>query len=190
MNGPDPGPGAGGWRGGRPELVVAAVAVAAAAAAGYAVAGPRAVTIIVIATAAAALVVVRFLLPPAGPPVAIDAGSDAITAGWSAYRYWHSLGELRDGMASRAAYEVRLRPALEHLLAARLAEHHGVNLYRDPAAARRLLCRDGRDNDLWAWVDPARAGPSIGAEVRAGDAEPPGIPRRTLERLINRLEQL
>ena len=44
---------------------------------------------------------------------------------------------------------------LEHLLAARLAERHGVHLYQDPEAARRLLCRSGRDADLWPWIDPA-----------------------------------
>ena len=51
-------------------------------------------------------------------------------------------------------YQAELRPVLEHLLAARLAERHGVNLYGDPEAARRLLCRTSRDADLWAWVDP------------------------------------
>jgi len=44
---------------------------------------------------------------------------------------------------------------LEHLLAARLAERHGVNLYQDPAAARAVLCRDSRGAELWAWIDPA-----------------------------------
>ena len=57
-------------------------------------------------------------------------------------------------VSSRTFYDSELRPVLEHLLAARLAERHGVNLYSDPARARKLLCAQRRDADLWAWVDP------------------------------------
>ena len=71
---------------------------------------------------------------------------------------------------------------LEHLLAARLAERHGVNLYTDPAAARRAFVRTAHDEALWRWIDPAQG-------VAASDAHP-GIPRRTLARLIDRLEHL
>jgi hypothetical protein len=156
---------------------------------------------VLVVAAAAALLALRWVLPAAAPPPAVDGGADTISTGWSAYRYWRTLSDLRDSVAARTAYEMRLRPALEHLLAARLAERHGVNLYTDPAEARRLLCRAGRDDDLWPWVDPAGAGPddrdgpegADGPEERA-DPRPagqqPGIPRRTLERLINRLEQL
>jgi hypothetical protein len=86
---------------------------------------------------------------------------------------------------SRAFYEADLRPVLEHLLAARLAEKHGVNLYTDPAAAKTAFCRTRGDEALWRWVDPAQVLP-------AGDREKEkhGIPRRTLARLVNRLEQL
>jgi hypothetical protein len=189
------------WRGARPELAVVAVTVAAAAAAGYALAGPRALPVVLLVAAAAALVALRGLLPPVEPPPPVDGGADTISTGWSSYRYWRSVSDLRDGVAARAAYEMRLRPALEHLLAARLAERHGINLYNDPAQARRLLCRAGRDDDLWAWIDPAQAGLEPAGGPAAGDlpqtpaglrtaAEQPGIPRRTLERLINRLEQL
>ena len=51
-------------------------------------------------------------------------------------------------------YDSELRPVLEHLLAARLAERHAVNLYQHPDAARKLLCRSPRDADLWPWIDP------------------------------------
>ena len=190
-----------GWRRARPELAVATVTVAAAAAASYALAGPRALPVVLVVAAAAALVALRWLLPPVAPPPAVDGGADTIATGWSSYRYWRSVSDLRDGVAARAAYETRLRPALEHLLAARLAERLGINLYTEPAQARRLLCRAGRDDDLWAWIDPAQAGPETGGGPAAADApeerpatraagERPGIPRRTLERLINRLEQL
>jgi hypothetical protein len=81
---------------------------------------------------------------------------------------------------------------LEHLLAARLAERHGVHLYQDPDAARRLLCRRPRDADLWPWIEPVPEPPE-GArpQTRASKAgTEPGIPRRTLARLIDRLESL
>jgi hypothetical protein len=89
------------------------------------------------------------------------------------------------GIASRAFYEADLRPVLEHLLAARLAERHGLNLYTDPAAAKRAFVRSARDEALWRWIDPAHARPG----------EPPGdraraIPRRSLARLIDRLERM
>jgi hypothetical protein len=189
QNGPGRPPSA--WAGAGPEIAIAAVTVAGVAVAAYVVAGAQAFALVMIVAAVGALVVVRWLLPPPQPPVAVDAGSDSITAGWSSFRYWHNLSDLRDGVASLAAYEVRLRPALEHLLAARLAERHGVNLYQDPAEARRLLCRPGRDRDVWAWIDPAQAVGADGlATMRSSGTERPGIPRRTLERLINRLEQL
>ena len=71
------------------------------------------------------------------------------------------------------------------LLAARLAERHGVHLYQNPDAARRLLCRRPRDADLWPWIDPEQ---TLDADERAGQKN--SIPGRTLSRLITRLEQL
>ena len=69
--------------------------------------------------------------------------------------YSHRRFMVQTAMTSEGFYDSELRPVLEHLLAARLAERHGVNLYQDPAAARRLLCRNPRDADLWPWIDPA-----------------------------------
>jgi hypothetical protein len=175
------------WRGTRPELVVGVIMVVAAAVAGYAVAGPQALAIVVIVAATFALLILRILVPAALPPSDITGGSDDLTGRSSFTQYWRHLTDLRDGIAVRPAYQARLRPSLEHLLAARLAERHGVNLYREPEAARQLLCRSSRDADLWAWIDPAQAGPE---QETAGTSQPPGIPRRVLERLVNRLEQL
>jgi hypothetical protein len=89
------------------------------------------------------------------------------------------------GISRGLFYEGELRPVLEHLLAARLSERHGINLYTDPAAARRAFIRTHADEALWTWVDPAAA--------RTGQTAPQeghGIPRRTLARLIDRLEHL
>jgi len=93
---------------------------------------------------------------------------------------------VHSAIASRGFYQGELRPVLEHLLAARLAERHGVHLYQNPDAARRLLCRRPRDADLWAWIDP-ESRPETPAS-KAGTER--GIPRRTLARLIDRLERL
>ena len=89
-------------------------------------------------------------------------------------------------MTSQSYYDGELRPVLEHLLAARLAERHGVHLYQEPDAARRLLCRTSRDADLWRWIDPTTRPET----VPRGVTERRGIPRHTLARLIDRLEKL
>jgi hypothetical protein len=82
-------------------------------------------------------------------------------------------------------YESDLRPVLEHILAARLADSSGVNLYTEPAQARAAFCRTRADESLWPWIDPKQA---VHTDNRAVQRH--GIPRRTLARLITRLEQL
>jgi hypothetical protein len=88
------------------------------------------------------------------------------------------------------SYDAELRPTLQHLLAARLAERHGVNLYTDPAAARRVMLtgtgrgatRARQDDQIWYWLDPSRP-----AETRQ---DVRGIPPRTLAVILDRLERL
>jgi hypothetical protein len=165
------------------------------------VAGWPGLALVATVVAVATLLVVRSLAPRPAPEATRKAAeSDSSTmrslTGYSQRRFL-----VATGITSRPFYEANLRPVLEHLLAARLAERHGVNLYTDPDQARRLLCRAGRDDDLWAWIDPAQAGQedAAGSAARGGPegradqrsaGQQPGIPRRTLERLINRLEQL
>jgi len=48
-----------------------------------------------------------------------------------------------------------------------------------------VFCRGRGDERLWSWVDPAQALP-----LPERDMQTHGIPRRTLARLVNRLEQL
>jgi hypothetical protein len=188
---PQDGPGTGaGWRPALPEIVIAAAAVAAVAAAGYAVAGPGALAVVAVAAGVLSLAVLLSLvrqpwLPPSpedlsGPDPAVPA---PVLSSFS--RQWRRRSRLVDAQASMTAYEAGLRGQLEHLLASRLAERHGISLYDDPAAARRVFTagRPGHDS-LWRWVDPAQKTDS------APPGDQPGIPHRTLARLIDRLEQL
>jgi hypothetical protein len=162
-----------------PELAVAAVTVLVAAAAGYAMAGWAGLSVVAAATTAGAMVVLRMLLPEGAPdPVrkAREKERARPLTGYSRRRF-----AVEQAQVSRNFYEGEMRPLLEHLLAARLAERHGVNLYTDMAAARKLFCRNARDTSLWPWIDPER--PRV---TRDGH----GIPGPVLARLINRLEQL
>jgi hypothetical protein len=164
--------------------VIAGLVILVAAAAGYLVAGWAGLSVAVTAGAAAAMVVLRYLLPTLTPDAARKAREKPQARLLSGYS--HRRFVLHSSIASRAFYHGELRPVLEHLLAARLAERHGVHLYQNPDAARRLLCRHPRDADLWTWIDP-RTRPETSARNAADER---GIPRRTLARLIDRLERL
>jgi hypothetical protein len=174
----DPGP----WHGAGPELIIAAVAVAAAALAGGAMAGWLGVAAVAIAAAVLALVVLRALAPRAAEQSVRTAREKQGARPVSGYaQRWFVV---TSGLSNWAFYQAELRPLLEHLLAARLAERHGINLYQDPAAARKAFCRTRGDAALWRWIDPAEAG------LEGRDVQGHGIPRLTLARLIDRLEQL
>jgi hypothetical protein len=176
-----PGP-VSGWRSAVPEICIAAVTIAVAAVAGYAAAGLPGSVLAVTIGVVAALVVLRILAPPPAP--AHDVGqrpdTEAIPASFAGY--WRKRAGLVDGTTSMTVYDAELRGTLQHLLAVRLAERHGISLHDDPAAARRLLCPSNRDERLWYWVDPARPPATTGTQS--------GIPPRTLARLIDRLEKL
>jgi hypothetical protein len=136
---------------------------------------------VVIGAAVIALVVMRAITPLGAPPGDVSV-TDAEAVPVTFTGYWRKRAGLVDGTQSLAAYDAVLRGTLQHLLAARLAERHGISLPDDPDAARRLLCPRPRDDGLWYWVDPARPPAQAGKQ--------PGIPPRTLARLIDRLEQL
>jgi hypothetical protein len=172
------------WRGTAPEVLTAAVAVTAAAVAGYALAGWAGLAMVAVVTAAAVMVLLRGLLPQLTPDTAEKIPEKPRARMLTGYS--HRRFVVRTAMTSQNYYDAELRPVLEHLLAARLAERHGVHLYQDPDAARRLLCGSPRDAGLWRWIDPAtrpQATPRDGPERH-------GIPRHTLARLIDRLERL
>jgi len=179
-----------------PELIIAAVAVAVTAAAGYAMAGAAGVAVVALAAAVTALIVLRTLVPDeAAPDDRADprpARRPARDAAPTMTGYWGQRHRIAAGIAGQNSYDTGLRRALEHLLAARLAERHGINLYEDPAAARRAFCAHPRDAALWPWIDPEREADTVAGGSGAGGpgAGGPGIPRRTLGRLLDRLEQL
>jgi hypothetical protein len=174
-----------GWRGCVPELTVTAALVLVTSAAVYGYAGAGAAVLTLIIWAAVLLVLARGLVTAAAPLLLTeetwrDAGRTSFTG------FWRKRGLLANATASMVSYDAELRPTLQHLLAARLAERHDVNLYTDPSAARRLLfgaaTGSGRDDQLWRWLDPSRP-----AETRQ---QVRGIPPRTLAAIIDRLERL
>jgi len=145
----DPGPG---WRPARPEIVIAVAWVAATAAAGYAVAGPGASAVVVVAAGVISLVVLISLVRPpslASPPEDVSGPDPAVPAPVlsSFSRQWRRRSRLADAQASMTAYEAGLRGQLEHLLASRLAERHGISLYDDPVAARQVFARGDPGHD-------------------------------------------
>jgi hypothetical protein len=170
------------WRGTAPELVIAVAAVAVVAVAAYATAGWAGLAVVAVAAAAGAMVLLRALLPQLTPDTAKKAQEKQRARTLTGYS--HRRFVVHTAMTSQHYYDSELRPVLEHLLAARLAERHGVNLYQDPEAARRVLCRHPRDARLWRWIDPGTR-----PQTREGP-ERRGIPRHTLARLIDRLEKL
>jgi hypothetical protein len=93
--------------------------------------------------------------------------------------YAPALGEWRSsvskalGKDANVHFAITLRPQLQRLFSARLAERHGVDMYRSPQAARPLV-----GPELWPWLDPA-AGPPGTAPTEA-----------VLRELLDRLEAL
>ncbi|HEY7275995.1 MAG TPA: hypothetical protein VH594_08520 [Trebonia sp.] len=171
------------WRPALPELVVAAVMVAAAALAAAAVAGWPGVVVVAAATSVIALLLLRGVMPRSAAQALRQKKDKQRARSISGYAQRRFI--VVTSLASRPVYEADLRPVLEHILAARLAEHHSVNLYTDPDAARKAFCRTRGDERLWRWIDPKQA---LDADERASQKH--GIPGRILSRLITRLEQL
>jgi hypothetical protein len=190
-------PPADGWQASKPELTIAAILVAAGAAGAYAWAGAQVMLLVLGSFALLALAVLRSLAPPDQAPEPENERWDELGRS-SIVGFWRKRGGLSDATRNRSSYELELRLTLQHLLAARLAERHGISLYADPEAARRLLLPNsgadlggrppwssrGHDQDaqLWYWVDPTRP--------PAPDQQSRGIPPRTLSALLDRLEHL
>jgi len=176
-------PRGGRWRPAVPELVIAVITIAATTLAAAAVSGWPGAATVAVATAVIALLMLRGLIPRSAAQalrLKRDKGRTRPIHGYAQRRF-----VVDTSLSSRPMYESDLRPVLEHVLAARLAERHAVNLYTEPDKARQAFCRTRSDASLWSWIDPAQA---LDADARASRRH--GIPRRTLARLITRLEQL
>jgi hypothetical protein len=179
-----------GWRGSVPELAVIAVLILATCAAVYGYAGAGAAVVTLTVWVVVLLVLLRCLVPATGVPLVQHQDTGRTTGRASFTGFWRKHGILTSATASMMSYDAELRPTLQHLLAARLAERHDVNLYQDPSAARQLLLTSTargttpsrRGDQLWYWLDPARP-----AETRP---QVKGIPPRTLAAIIDRLERL
>ena len=171
------------WRDARPELIIAAVLVGAAALAAAAVSGWPGVVAVAVGAAVLALLVLRVTIPRSSAQSFRRAKVKPQAR--SIFGYGQRRYVVATSLSSRGLYESDLRPVLEHILAARLADSHGVNLYTDPAAARNAFCRTRADEALWPWIDPAQA---LNTDDRSRARQ--GIPRHALGRLITRLEQL
>jgi hypothetical protein len=171
----------GGWREAGPELAIAGVAVVAVSLAALAFAGAAAAVITLLSAGAIGLAALRFLAPANETPPEFEQPSE--TRGRTAFAgFWRRRAGVQAATQSMASYDFELRGTLQNLLAARLAERHGISLYDDPAAARKLVTAGGWDR-LWYWLDPER--PPVYDEGRTS-----GISPRTLALILDRLERL
>jgi hypothetical protein len=152
-----------------------------AALAAYAWAGPAACVLVLAICALAALGLLRSLTYgtqlPDSPAEDWQRTATKVITG-----FWRKRGMLSDATAPDGSYDFELRATLQHLLAARLAERHGVSLYAEPERARLLFESGSRARDLWRWLDPGWQ-PVPGRKTG-------GIPPRTLAAIIDRLERL
>ena len=176
-----------GWHLARREIAVAAGLVLVLSLAAWALAGPAVAGIVVAALAALGLVGLRALLPRREQQESRpDSYQDAPTNTFAGF--WRTQSDLSDAISSMSAWDLATRRRLQNLLAARLAERHGISLADEPEAARTAFlgnlppARSARA-DLWFWIDPARPTPPDATKQ-------PGIPPRVLAALIQRLEQL
>ena len=169
-----------GWADSGPELVIAGLLAGSAGLTALLFGGLGACCLVLAAAAVLALCTLRLAAPPGVAPGPAEEAE--LRTGTSFTGFWRKRSMVNDATQTMAGYDMELRGILQNLLAARLAERHGISLYHDPAAAKRLLLR-GQDQALWFWLDPAR--PPVPEGSPRG-----GIPPRTLAALLNRLEKL
>lgn len=88
-------------------------------------------------------------------------------------QWQHIVRRPRDDEDTVQLGSAALRPQLQRLFAARLAERHGVEPHHSPERARALV-----GPELWPWIDPE------------GDAPEPAVSETVLRALLDRLEAL
>ena len=164
------------WIGADPLRLILALATPALLIISWALAGTLGLFLVLSAGFVLVVLVVRALLPRGPrsprrrrPPVPF------LNAEFPAYRriedtlFWAPV--------SARHFDHAVRPLLSRLLAAVLAERHGVDMTVDPAAAQ-----DAIGADLWPLVDPARP---VSDDTRAA-----GVPLPVVIRFLARLEAL
>ncbi len=176
-----------GWHLAKREISVAAGLVSALSAAAWVLLGQAAATLVAITCISLGLLGLRALLPRQEPQApGQDPYQDMPLTSFSGF--WRTQTDLASAVASLGAWDLTTRPRLQRLLAARLAQRHGISLAADPQAAQAIFLSGGTPSrapraDLWYWIDPSRPTPANAANL-------PGIPPRVLTALIARLEQL
>lgn len=171
-----------GWQSSIPEVLIGSLLVLLTCTFVYGYAGAGAAAIALVVWAVVILVIFRAAVPITPPPLTAQHDTWRRLGRSGIMGFWRKRGMVGDATADMVAYDLELRTTLQHLLAARLAERHGISLYGDPAAARRLLLPTTREQQLWFWLDPQRP-----AETRHGKG---GIPPHTLAAILDRLERL
>jgi hypothetical protein len=170
------------WAAARRELAVAAGLVLALTATAWLLLGAATAGIVALICIALGLAGTRTLIEPyVAPEEPAELVRDFPTQSFTGF--WRTQFELSSSTRSLAAWDLNTRGRLQNLLAARLAERHGISLLAEPEAAKQAFIGTGRRADLWYWIDPDRPTP-------ANASSRPGIPPRTLAALIQRLEQL
>src|SRR5262245_2047494 len=165
-----------GWIGANPVRLVLALATAALLILGWALAGTLGIFVVLSGGFVLGILALRAQLPRGPrrprrrrPPVPF------LNADFPAYRriedtlFWSPV--------SARHFDHAVRPLLSRLLAAVLAERHGVDMTSDPAAAQAAI-----GADLWPLVDPARP--------TSDDTRAPGGPLPIVMRFLDRLEAL
>jgi hypothetical protein len=154
--------------------VMTGLAAAIMAAAGYAVGGQTGLLAAVALAAVAGLLAARLRIPAPprrpSPPPEHDQDEE-----FAAYRRIdNALGQAR---VSRRHFDRTVRPLLQRLLAALLADRRRLDMSKDTGAAREAL-----GDDLWPLLDPARPA--------SEDSRAPGVSEQTLARIVDRLEDV
>lgn len=170
-----------GWAAAAPELVIAVLLVAAVASAAWAWAGPALAEFVVAVATLGFLGLLRYLPATEDPPGSAGWPDESSASAYTSIAgMWRIRSLVKNATENKDSYDRELRVTLQQLLAARLAERHGISLYDEPAVARRLLT--GKQGSItWEWLDPGRS---------AGPAGRAGIPPRTLGVILTQLEQL
>jgi hypothetical protein len=172
---------AGGWAAAAPELVIAVLLVAAVTAAAWLWAGSTLAAFVVAVATLGFLGLLRYLPANEETPAPAAVSGEHSGSGYSSIAgLWRMRSLVKNATESKDSYDRELRVTLQDLLAARLAERHGISLYDEPAAARSLLT-GRRGSTTWEWLDPGRS---------TGPAGSAGIPPRTLAAILDQLEQL